>query len=359
MQIKLIASCAFATLLTACGGEQDIDLPIQTVEVYSLPDTTNAVERDFNGITRAHDLAELSFRVEGEIKSININKGQKVKKGELLASLDKRDYQIVVDDRKARLTLTEQQFKRAKALLDKALLSQSEYDKMRAEYLVASAEYKNALLMFDYTELRAPFDGIIGDVFADPFVNVQPGLAVLSMHKVDYVEIDVQLPDMILAVAKLGADRIRSLEVEVVYEAFPDKVFKAVPYELNLEKNPSTRSYIATFLVPFDKEFGVLEGMPAKVSIDLSDLTYTYDRDFLVPIASVVMPDGSSIGNQRPIVWRYKEDHTVEQQEVVLGTLTGNMVEINQGLQNGDVIVSLGGNRLVDGQKVVLKKDKQ
>ncbi|MDO6687819.1 MULTISPECIES: efflux RND transporter periplasmic adaptor subunit [unclassified Agarivorans] len=359
MFIKTITTSLITLILAGCSVEESIEMPEQIVEIYSLPTEVNSVQRDFNGIARAHDLVDLAFRVDGEIKSININKGQKVNKGDVLAVLDKRDYQIVVDDRKARLVLTEQQFERAKALLDKKLLSQSEYDKMRAEYLVALADYKKATLMFEYTELKAPFDGIIGDVFSDPFVNVQPGSAVLSLHKVDFVEVDVQLPDMILAVAKLGENRIKNLDVKVTYEAFPDKTFTATPYELNLEKDTSTRSYIATFLVPFDNQFGVLEGMPAKVSIDLSDLTYTYSRDFLVPVAAVVMPDGSRIGQQRPVVWRYKDDQTVESQEVELGTLSGDMIEINQGLNDGDVIVSVGANKLVDGQKVVLKKGKR
>ncbi|MEE1672320.1 efflux RND transporter periplasmic adaptor subunit [Agarivorans aestuarii] len=356
---QILISTVMLSLLAACGKDTNIVEQEQVVEVYNLPEASNTVDRDFNGIARAHDLAELSFRVDGEIRQILVKKGQKVNKGDLLAELDKRDYQIIVNDREARLTLTKQQFERAKALLDQKLLSQSEYDKMRAEYLVASADYKKAQLMLKYTELRAPFDGIVGDVFTDPFVNVQPGSAVLSMHKVDFVEVDVQLPDMIIAVAKLGKDRINRMEIDVNFEAFPDRTFSGIPYELNLEKDQSTRSYIATILVPFDKNFAVLEGMQAKVSIDLSDVTYTYSRDFLVPIAAVVMPDGSNLNQQRPIVWRYKADKTVEKQEVTIGTLSGDFIEINQGLNDGDVIVSVGANRLVDGQSVVLKKDKQ
>ncbi|RKF20250.1 efflux RND transporter periplasmic adaptor subunit [Alginatibacterium sediminis] len=356
---KTVVASLLTIMLSACSDVETIELPIQTVEVYELPETINNVERDFNGIVRAHDLVNLSFRVDGEIKSIAVNKGQKVNKGDLLAVLDTRDYQIVVDDRQARLTLTDQQVKRAKTLLDKELLSQTEYDKMQAEYLVALAEFKKAQLMLEYTELKAPFDGVIGDVFTDPFVNTKPGLEVLSLHKIDFVEIDVQLPDIILSVAKLGRDRISKLDVEVNYEAFPGQSFTAKPYELNLEKSPSSRSYIATFLVPVESRYAVLEGMPATVSIDLSDLTHTHNREFLVPVASVVMPDDSPISQQLATVWRYKDDQTVEKQEVVLGTLSGDMVEIKQGLNDGDVIVSLGANRLIDGQVVAIKKGNQ
>lgn len=360
MQFKQkLLSGLLVSLLMGCGSDKAVEESSQVVDVFKLPETSNSVDRNFNGIARAHDLVDLSFRVDGEIKTIPVKKGQPVKKGDLLAELDKRDYQIVVDDRQARLTLTKQQFERAKALLEQKLLSQSEYDKMRAEYLVASADYKKAKLMLDYTELKAPFDGVVGDVFADSFVNVQPGSAVLSMHKVDYVEVDVELPDMIISVAKLGKRRISEIDIAVGFEAFPEKEFKGLPYELNLEKNSASRSYIATMLVPYDPNYAVLEGMQAKVSIDLADMTYTYNRDHLVPLAAVIMPDGSTISQQRPVVWRYKGDQTVEMQEVVIGTIAGDMIEIEQGLEDGDTIVSLGANRLVEGQKVVLKKDNQ
>ncbi len=77
------------------------------------------VARIFNGAAKAHALADLSFRVDGKIATIPVSKGEKVNKGDLLAVLDKRDYQIALDDRKAKSKQTYNQYRRGKSMLKK------------------------------------------------------------------------------------------------------------------------------------------------------------------------------------------------------------------------------------------------
>ncbi len=120
-----------------------------------------------------------------------------------------------------------------------------------------------------------------------------------------------------------------------------------------MAKDPVTQSYIATLAIDFDPEHKVLEGMPARVKIDLGDVTYTYSREYLVPVNSVMMQDGLLLDKQIANVWVYNSDsRTVTRREVLLGTLVGDMIEIKEGLQDGEMIVSDGASRLTEGQKV-------
>ena len=354
---SLLLAVGILTSLSGCGEPTEFEHKLAIVETFSLPKSDNQVIREFNAVARAQDLTPLSFRVEGRIASIPVSKGQQVKKGHLLAVLDKRDYQITLSDREARMEVSGKQAQRTKQLVDKQLMAQSEYDQINAQYLVARAQARQAELYLGYTELRAPFDGVVSDVLLEAFENVQPGVAVVNMHKLDRIDVEVQVPDILLAVSKQRDRTQAPKEYDVSFEAFPDVVFKGTLLEVNTEKDPATYTYIATLAVPLDDKHKVLEGMPAKVTVNLSDMTYTYSRQYLVPINAVMMRDGSDLETQSVGVWLYQPDtKTVKYQEVKLGVIVGESIEVVSGLEDGQILVTAGATRLVDGQQVELIK---
>lgn len=242
----------------------------------------------------------------------------------MLAVLDKQDYQIVLNDRKARMQLSKKQVQRTQPLVDKELISQSEFDKINAQYLADLAEFRQAELLLLYTELRAPFSGVVSDVLLQSFENAQPGIVVVTMHKLERIDVEVQVPDILLAVSKRKEVITSPKEFDVSFDAFPGVIFKGTMLEMNTEKDPETYTYIATLAVPLDPQYKVLEGMPAKVKVNLSDITYTYSRQYLIPIEAVMMRDGSHIANQNSGVWLYQSDSkTVKYQHVILGVIVG------------------------------------
>ncbi|RTR37113.1 efflux RND transporter periplasmic adaptor subunit [Shewanella canadensis] len=354
----LMASClCCGLLLMGCSEPVVIEPYVARVETYTLPKSNNQVIREFNAVARAQDLTPLSFRVDGRIGSIPVVKGQRVKKGDLLAALDKRDYEIALNDRTARMEVSRKQAERVKLLVDKQLVAQSEYDQINAQYLVSRAEARQAQLYLDYTELRAPFDGVVSDVLLESFENVQPGSAIVTMHKIERIDVEVQIPDILLAVSKRNDIKAQRQVYDVTFDAYPEVVFKGTILEMNTEKDPSSYTFIATLAVPLDEQYKVLEGMPAKVKANLSNLTYTYSRQHLVPIDAVLMRDGSEISEQEAGVWLYQADsHSVKYQRVKLGVIVGDTIEVVAGLADGQVIITSGGKRLVDGQRVELIK---
>ena len=343
--------------ITACERSLVIEPTPTLVKTYTLPQANNEVMREFNGVARAQDLTNLSFRVEGRIERIPATKGKVVQKGDLLAVLEKRDYTIALSDRQARMEVSYKQAQRGKKLVASKLMAQSDYDQMNAQYLVAKAEEKQAELNLQYTELRAPFSGIVSDVFLESFENVQPGVSVLSLQKVERIEVEVQIPDMLIAVSKKQEDRHNKIFLDVSFEAFPNTNFKGYLLEVNTEKDPMTSTYIATIAVDLDPKYKVLEGMPAKVTVNLSDMTYTYNREFLIPIEAVVMQDGSDIDQQASGVWLYHgADNSIQYQPVTLGVIVGEKIEVTSGLDDGQTIITTGAARLVKGQQVKLQQ---
>ncbi|MDP5145706.1 efflux RND transporter periplasmic adaptor subunit [Shewanella sp. ULN5] len=351
---RVLSLLVLGLLVSACQPAEQILAKPTLIDTYTLPTIDNQVLREFNGVSRAQDLTRLSFRVEGRIAQIPVSKGQEIKQGQVLAVLEKRDYQITLEDRKARMEVAEKQAKRVKQLVDQKLMAQAEFDQINAQYLVAKAQAKQAELTLQYTVLRAPFDGMVSDVFLESFENVQPGVAVLSVQKVDQIEVDIQMPDTLIAVAYRGKEE-GSLKVQ--FEAFEGQYFDGHLLEVNTEKDPKTSTYIATIVVDLDPSFKVLEGMPAKVSINLSNITYTYNREYLLPINAVVMKDGDDLVKQESGVWLYDAaSQTVKYQAVRLGVIVGDQIEVVEGLKDGQTIVTVGASRLLEGQHVELVK---
>ncbi|MCL2918003.1 efflux RND transporter periplasmic adaptor subunit [Shewanella litorisediminis] len=344
-----------ALWLLGCRQAPEIaDKPVR-VSVYTIPALDHQVNRVFNGVARAQDLTALAFRVEGRIARIMVTKGQAVKAGDVLAILEKKDFQIVLNDRRARLDVTRKQAERSKVLVDKKLMAQAEYDQMNAEYLVARAEARQAELMLDYAELRAPFNGVIGDVFLESFENVQPGTAVMSIHRTAQIEVDVQVPDLLIAVSRKADPKQQKQSFDVAFEAFPNETFVGRLLEVSTEKDPVSQTYVATIAVDLPPGVKVLEGMPAKVTVDLGKVTYTYSREYLIPTGAVVMRDGSDIDKQDAGVWLYEpQTGTVTFKNVTLGVIVGQRIEVRAGLADGQQVVVQGQSRLVDGQKVEL-----
>lgn len=350
---SLLLFCSLS--LFACSKAPELELKITSVNVFQLPDDENRINRTFNGVAKAHDLVELAFRVDGNIDDLLVSKGQRVKKGELLAILDKNDYQVAVNDRKSKVERTYKQYKRGESMLKQALMAQSEFDKMQAEYLVANADYKMAMLALKYTELRAPFDGIVGDTFIDSFENIQPGVAILSLHRFDLIEIEIQLPDQILATAK--ANSKENSDFDVVFNAYPEMHFEGTRHEVNLIKDPTTRTYLAIITVPMHPKYKILQGMPAKVTIDLAEMTHISQREFLIPISAVRSVDGKVLKDQSAQVFVYNnETQKVTAKDVQLGTIVDKFIEVKSGLNSGDSVVVSGSSHLVDGQQVSLIK---
>jgi RND family efflux transporter MFP subunit len=348
----VISALVSLVFMAGCSKPLEMAHKPTLVDVYTLPSIENQVMREFNGVSRAQDLTKLSFRVEGRIARLPVSKGQTIKQGDLLAVLEKRDYEIVLNDRQARMDVTFKQAQRGKQLVNKKLMAQSEYDQMNAQYLVAKAQAKQAELSLQYTELRAPFDGMVSDVFLQSFENIQPGISVLSVQKTEQIEVDVQIPDMLIAVSRRATDESA---FEVSFEAFQGVVFQGRLLEINTEKDPTTSTYIATIAVDLDDQYKVLEGMPAKVKVNLSNMTYTYSRQFLLPIKAVVMKDGDQLAHQKSGVWVYQANtKTVQYQPVKLGVIVGDNIEVVSGLKDGQTIITTGASRMIEGQQVQL-----
>jgi RND family efflux transporter MFP subunit len=336
-----------------CGKEAEEQAPVvRPVKSIVVGDVLSG-SRSFPGRVEASEQVNLSFRVSGPLIELPIERGQEVRRRQLLARIDPRDYRIALDEATASFTKAEADYRRYQNLYEKDAVSLSELDFHRAQRDVAKARMDDAQSNLDYTYLKAPFAGVIGDRYVENFEEVQVNQIICSLHDINKLDIIVDIPENLIA----NVGNIEEIDLDVVarFEAAPDREFPLVFKEVAAQADPATRTYELRLTMPQPEGLAVLPGMTGEVTARGTRTAQDEAREFTVP-ASAVFPDKD--GNTQAVWVVDPDDMTVHRREVRLGTVTGSgSVEVLSGIRSGERIVVAGVSHLREGMKVRLMDD--
>ena len=272
-------------------------------------------------------------QASGRITAINVEIGDYVQAGEVLAEMD--DVNLL----QARLKMLNDstEFSRLAELYAAGGLSKSDLEAMELSYNVSRSSYENLL---ENTVLLSPVDGVIsarnydkGDMYAmsQPIYVVEqivPVKLLVGISEVDYTKVH-------------KGDR-----VEVTADAFPGKTFKGEISRIYPTIDPATHTFTAEILVP-NKDKVLRPGMFARVRV-----LFGVNRSVVVPDAAIVKQTGSG----ERFVYVLNPDNTVTYTNVKLGVRMGSEYEVLSGLNDGDRIVTEGQIRLKSGIEVSVKE---
>lgn len=328
-----------AILITACKDpqpeitESTISRP---VKLFTVPNTGSSNIRRFPAKVEANQGSYLSFRVNGELMSFPTLAGQSVEKGQILAKLDPEDFKLQLSDREARYKLAKNQLERTETLKTKGIASQSELDQAKANMQVALSALEKAQTDLEYTVLRAPFAGTISKVFIKNFESVVAKQNIMRIETRDLMDVTIQIPEKLVA----RVDKKTTYKPNVVFDSYPNKSYELSLKEWDTQADPLTLSYRVVFTLPLPTDFNLLAGMTGNVLIDLNKVFYSNQRKFTIPTTAVF-----SDASEDSFVWRYN-DGKLEKVKVVLGEIHKSGIEIIDGLNPGDQIVSAGVHHL-------------
>jgi multidrug efflux system membrane fusion protein len=343
----LLASAA----LISCKKEEvvEVEPPPRPIKIFRLEGNLGEARPDYPGRIKAVKVVELAFEVAGRITDWNVEEGQRVEKGEVLARLDPRDYQAEVEAARARLRLAEAEYRRESKLFASGSGTQRDLDVATRSRDVSRAELRIAQKALEETKLRALFDGVIARKLVTDFRNVAAREPVLLLQDESLMEVVVDVPERDLAGAREQRTREEFNQVAkpmVELSALPGRRFPVELKELATAADPNTRTFRATFTMAKPKGIGVLSGMTAKLV--LTGLETTRPDEFLLPVNAVV---ADSEG--KPFVWQVDEETmTVTKQPVTVGAVTGGRIVVEEGLEGGEAIAMSGVHLLTEGMEV-------
>ncbi len=338
-----------AAALAACQAETaPLERPARPVQVASVTYAEDVMTRDFVGVIAPRTETDLAFRVAGKVVSRPVGVGDRVKAGDVIAKLDAEDLSLQLQSAEAELAAATSSLAQATADLERfdALKEQghattADFDRKQLARDEASARLERATRSLElarrqvgYAELRADADGVITAAAAEPGQVVAVGQPIATLAHLDGKEAVVALPEDWYAVA-------REAEATVSLWANGDRVLQATLRELSPDADPTTRTYRARFLIDRADD-AVALGMTA---------TVTLTKAGNGPVARLPLAAVLNTG-KGPSVYVVDASSRLSLTPVTVASFTGESALVTGGVSDGDKVVTLGVQKLLDGEPV-------
>ncbi|MBZ9610619.1 efflux RND transporter periplasmic adaptor subunit [Rheinheimera maricola] len=345
------AALCSALSLTACSKvEPDaITAAIRPVKLHVVGGDAASAVRQFPAVVAPTERASLTFRLSGKLVQLIARPGQTVQKGEMLARLDDTDFNLKLDQAKARFELAQTQFTRAEQLIAQKLVSQAVFDEAKAQLQVAQADLSTAETALSYTRLEAPFSGNISRLLVENHENVAAQQAIMELQVRDQVDVVIQVPEDVIS----NVRKDFNYQPEVVFDSHPQYRYRARIREWDTQADPATNSFKVVFTMPTPTEFNVLSGMTANVIAEINKISTAYVDALFIPSSAIFMPSDVELETQQSFVWVFDATSgKVSKRQVQLNSLTSAGAAVVSGLSVGETIVSAGVQQLTEGQQV-------
>jgi membrane fusion protein (multidrug efflux system) len=286
------------------------------------------------GTLRADEAVELQAESTGKIVSINFTEGARVRAGALLVKLNDADLRATLSRAQYRKQLAMLREKRIAQLLKQGVARLEEYDTALAELNVQDADIELTRALIAKTEIRAPFDGIVGLRYVSDGAFITAATRVATLQRLDRLKIDFSLPEKY-------AGRIRPKSPVTFSVAGGDRRFKGEIYALDPRIDAATRTVLVRGWCE-NPGARLLPGASARVELVLSEL----GEAILIPSVAVIP------GLNELNVFVVGDDQKAERRAVEAGIRLESTVHILSGLDEGDVVITSGLQQMRPGQLI-------
>ncbi len=338
--MKRLLFSTFAAVIPVFSGchkaseTNQAELPSVAVRVQAVERTTRAATEDVVGTVRPKLSAVIEAKVSGRIEQMLVVPGQRVKAGEKLAQLDAHEIQSRLDQATAARQQAESDLKRFTALLEQKILSQSEFDSAQSKFRIAAATETEAKAMLDYTQIAAPFAGVITRKLADVGDLAVPGKPLLQMENPDTLRLEADVPEALIGNVKLGD----KLDMRIAAVA---NVVEGAIAEMSPTADPNSRTYLVKMDLPGST--GLRSGQFGRVAVPVGEASA-----IRISAAAVIQR------GQMEMVFVVANSHA-QLRLIKTGSRVGEEIEVVSGLNSGEQIATDGGPTLKDGQPVTIK----
>lgn len=341
---------------TACGEKADTAPPeiIKPVKYGEVNQRGGIVTKTFNGTSQSGSQTNLSFRANGLITKLNVKVGDRVKKGQLLAELDKKDIALNYEKAKASEKNAKIQLENSRSSLDRMKLlyqsnsiSLAEYEQAKNSFSNAQSNYETAKRsldlqgsQFSYAKIVAPTKGVISAVNSEVNEFAQAGSPVLVMNSGDGdIEVNVGIPGTYINDLENGDSVIVTINGGQL-----DGVITEIGFS-----NGSSATYPITIKLT-QADMSVKPGMSASATFRFGNESEGSDQ-VVVPVKAV----GEDHEGNFAYFLEPKENHCIaRKRKITIGNLTNEGFVVTEGLEKGDKVAIAGLSSLYEGMKVNL-----
>jgi membrane fusion protein, multidrug efflux system len=286
------------------------------------------------GTTAANESITISAKVTETVARINFQDGEKVRAGDVLVELTGRAEVAALREAQAAFQDAERQRERLSAIVKQGTVTQAQLDQQTAQRDQANARREAIRARLSDRVILAPFSGLVGFRMISPGALVTPGTAITTLDDVSTIKLDFTVPENQLSTVHIG-DKVTAKS-----SAFANQVFEGEVVSIDSRIDPATRAIKVRARIG-NEDMTLRSGMLMNVSLK------TQTRQAL-GISEIAIQQQAA----QAFVYRLSAQKTAERTDVKIGARRDGLVEIKEGLNEGDQIVTDGAARLRAGAVV-------
>lgn len=353
---QAVALCITA-IVAGCDETPPEDVErVRAIKPYYVVEPAGGDVRRYSGTIAATNTSALSFAVSGTVRTVVVKKGNRVVKGQVLATLDPEPFKLNVQAAQAELAAARAELNnkrldldRQRKLFEHGWVAKVRYDRAVTALEAAEQELNLARARLGLAErdlaktrLKAPFKGVVALRDVEPFVEIASGQTIFQLDSEGAFKVDLSIPDSVVGRLSIGAPvTINASTVagcgctgRITEIGATSGAANAVPVTAAILESPD----------------GLLPGMAVEASVIVSD--DDGPRGFLVPLVAIVPGDEKARG----YVFKYDAANGVVRKTPIRGggSVAGNLIGVTEGVEAGDIVAAAGVSFLRDGQPVKL-----
>ncbi len=345
--VKMLSACPCllfcSILLTGCGKQDKVQEKENVIKVKEMTvgNSTSLGDYNYSGTVEEENGTSFSFSMGGTIMQLKVKVGDRVRRGQLIATVDPSTVHNSYDMALATRKQAEDAYQRMKQLHDKGSLPDIKWVEVQSQLSQAISAEKIAKKNLGDCNLYSPVDGVVSEKYAEVGQNVAPGMPIVKVVTTHVLNVKVSIPEGEMAKVKLHQ------RANILVSALGDKTYHGQVIEKGVIADPVSRSYSVKIRIS-DTDNQLLPGMVAKVSIG-EVASSSAETAIMIPSRLLQLGDDNEY-----FVW-VDENGKAVRKTVTCGDFTAQGVTIISGLSAGDKVISEGQQKVCNGTKVTTK----
>jgi RND family efflux transporter MFP subunit len=341
---KIMYFTIIVIFLVSCKHSQKTEEKLYGDNVYKI-DTSNVKsmimqgDLHYSGSVEASQTISLAFQTSGTVDKVYVEEGDRVVKGQLLATLDKSDMQNMYNVSNAKYLQAKDAYNRMKEVYEKGSLSEIKWVEMETGLRQAEATVNLAKDNLEKCYLRAPEDGYIGKR------NIEPGMSAISIKspieivKINPVYVKISVPENEISRIK------KNLKAKIKVSALGDKMYEGTITNIGVVADQISRTYDVKITVN-NSNLELKPGMVCDVMLDI----IVNKEVLLVPYQAVT----TDIENKPYVFSVDMQKKSVKKKNIHISNYYSHGIIVTSGLNKGEVVVVEGKEKLNDNSKISL-----
>ena len=301
---------------------------IEVLEVKIL--NSYSITKEFPGKLLPIEQSKLSFEIPGKINEINVDVGDSVTQGQILAKLDNREALAKANQARASYDLSKQVLERFEDLREQGHISIQDLDKAKSDFIIAKSQYEFFKVKLEQTNLVSPFNGVIQNRFLDTGTVINSGIPILEIIDSNYVEAHISVPVIYL----------EDMQINQEYDfEFDGEIVKATFSKLAPMSPGGSNSRLAIF--KFSEFFN--PGSIANLQLKISKQA----KGTWVPLKSLSQSDQGLW-----TIYTIDNNKTVVRDIVEIVHFEDDYAFVSGTIKSGDLVVLGGASKIIEGKKI-------